>query len=178
MAGPEDVWNQYFGDEGEWQYFITDVRQRHAAVLMQDGEKFFWLKRMLSGTKCPYWTPSSHSCRKPLDPQTACYNTGFIGGYHQPLELYIALPSAARKTVAEEQGLLKTQPMRAWTLWTPRMADRDIVVRWSSGERFELEQVEETGKWRGHVMAQFFNLRPLQLGEHYGMNVAVPMVDR
>lgn len=173
VAGPEDVWSQYFGDESEQQYFLTDVRARHLAVLQQDGETFFWLQRKLSGTKCPFWSDESQQCRDPLNAESACYNAKYIGGYEMPLAIKVGLPTAVRQTVAEEAGLLKSQPMRPWTIWTPRLTDRDMLVRSTSGERFEILNVQESGPWRGLVMAQFFDMRPMQVGVDFAYNLTV-----
>ena len=176
MTSPDQAWSEYFGDAEEWQYMINDCRQRHHAVLLQDGDDFYWLKRKLSGTKCAYWIDQTRQCGKPLDSKSKCYNTGYIGGYEAPLQIKIALPNANRQAVADSAGLIKMEPMRSWTIWTPQLTDRDVVVNRVTGERFEVVGVTLTGKWRGLFIAQFFDLRALQNGVDYAWQVPVDTV--
>ena len=178
ITDPTQIWSEYFGDPTETQYMIQDVRMRHAAILQMDGENFWWLKRMLSGTACPFFDTNAATCRDPLNSEASCYNTGYIGGYHMPLEIKVALPSSNQQTVSQEAGQLKVQQTRPWTLWTPVLANRDMIVRSTTGERFEVLSVQETGPWRGLIIAQFFDMRPMQLGVDFGMNVTVSNVKR
>jgi hypothetical protein len=154
---------------------VSDLRQRHAAVLEMDGEPFFWMKRMVDGTVCPYWDDSAGNCRDPLNVDAACYNTKYIGGYHFPLALKIGLPTAQRSVVFQDAGIMKTQPMKSWTLWTPRLCDRDMVINTRTGQRYELLNVQETGPWRGLCIVQFFDLRLLVDKMDFGTVVPVPV---
>lgn len=178
ITDPTQLWTEFFGDPTETQFFLQDIRMRHAAILQMDGQNFLWLKRMLSGTACPFFDPNAATCRDPLNLQAACYNTGYVGGYHTPLEIKIALPSSNRQIISQEAGQMKIQNMRPWTLWTPVLTNRDMLVDTSTGERFEVLNVAETGPWRGLIVAQFFDARALQLGIDFGMNVTVPNANR
>jgi len=173
LPDPNQSWQEFFGDSEEWQFFFQDIRQRHFAVLLQDGEDFIWMKRIVAGTQCPYWDTNAGTCKDPLNSKATCYNTGFLGGFNPPMEMKIAMPSTERQNLAQDQGLLKIEPMRNWTAWTPRLTDRDMVVRRTTGERFEVLKVQVVGRWRGLITAQFFDLRPLQIGVDFGMNVPV-----
>lgn len=173
VSGPTDVWTQYFGDEGEQQYIFNDIRMRHLAVLQQDGIPFYWLKRRLHGTVCPFWSDESGQCRDPLNAKTTCYNAKYIGGYESPLEIKIALPTTFRQDVRIEGGLIKAAETRPWTVWAPTVSNRDLLVNIQTGDRFEAVGVEGSGQWRGLIMAQFFTMRPLQLGVDYAMRVSV-----
>jgi hypothetical protein len=173
IAGPEDVFGQYFGDSEEVQYMLNDMRQRHAAVLEMDGQFFIWMKRKQSGTVCPYWSNEAANCSDPLNSEAACYNTKFLGGYHQPMLLKIGLPTASKQNVAQDAGLLKVFPQKSWTLWTPELMDRDMLIKQKTGERFEVQNVSPTGPWRGAIICQFFDLRVMNLGADFGMKVPV-----
>lgn len=173
VTGPEQVWKQYFGDETEQQFFINDIRERHLAVLLQDGDDYLWLKRKLSGTVCPWWDDQQGQCRKPEDAQAACYNTKYIGGYESPLAIKVALSTPEIQSLQTEGGLLKSQPMRPWTIWEPRLSDRDMLVHLRTGERFEVLKVQASGQWRGLLICQFFDTRPMQLGVDFGTRVPV-----
>lgn len=173
IQAPEQIWSEFFGDPEELQVLMLDLRQRHAAVLEMDGEPFYWLKRRLDGTVCPYWDDQAGNCRDPLNADATCYNTKYLGGYHFPLSVKVALPSVIRSAVYQETGLMKMQPMKAWTLWTPRMSDRDMLVNPRTGQRFELLNVQESGPWRGLFIVQFFDTRVLVAGADYGMRVPV-----
>jgi hypothetical protein len=176
VTGPEQVWRQYFGDEAEQQYLLNDLRERHLAGLLQDGDDYYWLKRKLSGTQCPYWDDQAQQCKKPLDPNATCYNTRYLGGYELPLAIKVALPTSEIQSVRQEGGLLKSQPMRPWTIWDPRLTDRDFLVHRVSGERFEVLNVQATGPWRGMIVCQFFDVRPMQIGIDFAMKVPIALI--
>lgn len=174
---PSDVWSEFFGDSEEQQYMLTDIRERHVAGINQDGENFLWMKRRLSGDQCSFWDEQAGQCRDPLNEDEACYNTKYVGGYHAPMEIKVALPGNAKQIVQQDAGLLKTQPMKAWTLWTPTLTDRDMLIRPLTGERFEVLNVQESGPWRGLIIMQYFDIRPMQKGVDFAFDVHVP-VDR
>ncbi len=176
LTGSNQVWDQFFGDEGEQQFFFNDIRQRHLTVLLQDGDDYLWLKRKLSGTVCPYWDDAAAQCQKPLDKISACYNTKFLGGYEFPLSIKVALPTPVIQSIQEQGGQLKSQPMQPWTIWEPRLADRDMLVHPRTGERLEILNVKASGQWRGLIMCQFFDTRTMQLGVDYATRVPVAVL--
>lgn len=174
LKGPEGVWSEYFGDEAEQQYMLNDIRLRHLSGLMQDGSSYYWLKRKLHGAVCPYWSDDAGQCRDPLNAKTPCFNTKFVGGYETPLEIKVALPSSNVQTLIQEgSGLMKMQEIRPWTVWAPKLSSRDILVNIQTGDRFEVLDIQVAGQWRGLGVAQFFNMRPLQLGVDMAMHVVV-----
>ena len=178
LAGPDDLWNQYFGDPTEQQFMFNDIRARHAAALMNDGDDFFWVKRRLAGTRCPFWSDDSQQCREPLNADATCYNTGYLGGYEVPLAIKIALPNAMKQAMSTEGGIIQMQDMRPWTIWTPVLANRDFVVNFTNGRRFELLKVEPQGQWRGLFVCQFFDVRPMQDGVDYAYKFPVAPTGR
>lgn len=175
VSGPDQLWPQFFGDEGEQVYILNDIRQRHLTVLQQDGDDYLWLKRKVSGTVCPYWDDHAQQCRKPIDAQAACYNAKYIGGYEMPMAIKVALPTPVIQSVQTEAGLLKAQPMRPWTVWEPLLSDRDLLVHRRTGERFEVVAVQHSGQWRGLFICQFFDMRQLQVGQDYATRVTVAL---
>lgn len=173
VSGPEQVWKQYFGDEGEQQFIFNDIRERHLAALLQDGDDYLWLKRKLSGTQCPYWSDEAQQCQKPLDSVLACYNAKYLGGYEFPLAIKVALPTTVIQAIQEQGGQMKSQPMRPWTIWEPRLANRDMLVHPRTGERFEILNTQESGLWRGLIVCQFFDVRTMQLGVDFATRVPI-----
>ena len=178
LTQPGEIWEHYFGDAEEQQYIITDIRQRHAAVLEQDGVPHYWLKRKLSGTICPFWDDNAGQCRDATNADATCYNTKYLGGYEAPIIIKIGMPTNTQSVVFQEAGLLKTNPQRPWTLWTPKVSQRDILVNYHTGERYELLNVTDSGPWRGLIIAQYFDVRPLQRGADFGYEVPILIADR
>ena len=146
------------GSQVEMEYYFEEMRRRHLAMLLLQGEDVILLPRLVQGTRCPFWKTEEEQCERPLDPRAACYNTGWIGGYSVPLGIKMVIPPANRTAIAYEEGVRKEYKPRPWTIHEPRLRNRDIIVRKWRGTRFEILDVNRVF-FRGLVMQQEFTLR-------------------
>lgn len=91
-----------------------------------------------------------------------CFGTGLIGGYYEPLEMFIRFPN---KPASNFQGTIKgltlSQTWDAWTMAPPFLRDGDLVVRKVDGRRFIVKGVQ-LSSWAGAASMQNFNLDLLQ----------------
>ena len=113
-------------------------------MLKQDGRDVLLFKRLLEGTKCPYWEDDNHQCPYPLgkaeDGIDACYNTGFVGGYYYPIKVRVRIVSALSKVAINREGMVVVNKPRSWTIWSPELTNMDFVVT-SDGARYEITSV-------------------------------------
>lgn len=150
----------FMGDQAELEYYVEEMRRRHLTIVMLQGEDVFLLRRLVQGTRCPYWQQEENQCSRPLDPQAPCYNVGWIGGYTPSLPIKVVYPPSNRTSVIYEAGNRVEFRPRPWTIHEPQLKERDIIVRKYTGIRYELQNISEV-KMRGLTMHQEFDTREL-----------------
>lgn len=148
----------YLGDESMMEEYFNEIRRRTLALLMNDGENVKLLVRRTSGDRCPYWSDEMQQCPKPLNPETLCYNTGWIGGYIPPIDIKIRFVPAGQTVTIYENGLRREFEPRSWTIWTPFLHDRDVIVT-AQNKRYEVLNVTKVPLWRGLITRQEFSLK-------------------
>ena len=86
-----------------------------------------------------------------------CLGTGIAGGYFPKMLIKIRYGNLPiRGMEFQEQGIKYTHEFNSWTLWHPRLKDRDVLVRIRTNERYKANNVGQT-EWRGMPMHQQFN---------------------
>jgi len=161
---PSTLLDVFIGDNAEIEYYFEEMRRRHLAIVLLQGEDMLLLPRKRIGVRCPFWQSAEENCSKPLDKRSPCYNTGWIGGYHSAMNLKVVFPPAEQMTVFSDAGVRKESKSRPWTIYTPKLQQRDILIRKYSGDRLEILTVNEV-QFRGQVMHQEFDLRWVTRGE-------------
>ena len=163
------------GDETEILYMFEEMRRRQTAIVLMTGENVVCLPRIRQGTRCAFWKSEEEQCEKPLDPRSICYNTGWVGGYHNPMLIKVVIPPSDRVVTAYEEGNRLEYPVRPWTIHVPRLQERMLLVAKYSGVRYQITNVMET-RWRGLVMSQEFEMSELSRGgsSSYAYSVPVP----
>ena len=99
-------------------------------------------KRRHWGTKCPRCVdfdtnePAGSHC-------TVCYNTGFVGGYFNPLEMYMHLKadSGRRKTNEEPTQTTQNQSKIGRALACPWLDTNDVWVNCQNDQHFYIQKV-------------------------------------
>lgn len=165
----------YLGDKGEIEYYVEEMRRRHLAIVLMQGEDFLLLPRMTSGNRCPYWKSEEQQCAKPLDSKAPCYNTGWIKGYHDPITIKIVIPQANKTAVSYSEGVRKEWTPRPWTIHTPVLNARDILIQKTTGMRSEVRGVTPV-LFRGLPMHQEFEMYSLTPDkDSYVWSIPVPV---
>lgn len=143
------------------QKWYLEIRKRHMWLLQMGATKCKLFKRKWSGTKCSNWDPL-RKIEDPSNSDTICFGTGFVGGYHTPMDISVSfINPAAKVTRSMDFGYWQEFEPRNWTLWEPNLLDRDLIVNLVTGERFEITNVTRT-TWRGLVLRQNFELRKIE----------------
>lgn len=144
--------------------WFLEIRKRHRWLLEMGGTRVTLLKRRYSGTVCPNFDflRSQHKQIANADLSDPCYGTGWVGGYHIPLEISVSFVSpTAKRATLRDFGLWFDFEPKSWTLWEPELLDRDLIVRKDTGQRFEITDLSRT-MWRGLVLRQNFDIRLLE----------------
>lgn len=156
----EAVFDNEFGFNFDLEETFQEIKLRHLALLNQTGEPLLFLQRRREGDRCPHWVEEQQNCSKP-NSTPACYGTGWIGGFYAPIQIFVRIVPAGSKVTWYEGGQRKDREQRSWTLWSPILRERDILVRPTTNERFQLQDVAKLGLWRGQHLRQEFNLRDI-----------------
>lgn len=172
---PSTLFDVNMGDNTEILYMFEEIRRRQAALVLMIGEDVVFMPRIRKGTRCPFWKSEEEQCSDPLDKRAACYNTGWIGGYHNPMIIKIVYPPANKTSVYYEAGVRKEYTPKPWTICEPKIQVRDVFIQRYSGTRFEVTATSDV-TFRGLVLHQELSLRELTRGtETYIYAVPVPM---
>ena len=153
---------QYLPPTDNMTHWMSEIRTRYRWLLRMGGEKIWLLKRKWVGDVCPVcWDTIRNAARK-SEKCESCFGTGFVGGYYKPIQIIASLISggSSERVVIYEYGMRREYPMRSWTLWTPRLRNKDIIVR-SNGQRHWLQNVTPT-RWRGVFLRQGFELAEVE----------------
>jgi hypothetical protein len=164
-----------FGDKAELEYMFEEMRRRQLTVVAMQGQDTILLPRLVYGTRCPFWKSEEENCTSPLDSRATCYNTGWVGGYNPPIIIKVVIPPANRTAIFYEEGVRKEFSPRPWTIHTPPVRERDLLISRTSGERYEVLSLSNT-MLRGLPMHQEFDMRLIPHGkESYAYQVPVTL---
>ena len=86
-----------------------------------------------------------------------CFGTSIAGGYYPKIRIKIRYGDLPRRIIdMKEQGLSFRHDFDSWTLWHPRLKERDLLMRIRDGERFSVKSVGQS-EWRAPAMHQEFS---------------------
>lgn len=131
----------FYPSNVDMSFWFEEIRRRNLWILQNDGEDMLLYKKRYEGTKCPYITDDyAEQCPTPLkDP--ACYGTGFVGGYYEPITIKVRRHNAAAKVGLEDVGYRPDMQPRMWTIWAPQITTGDFLVT-QENKRFEVLNVD------------------------------------
>lgn len=168
-----------YPDNEEMSYYFGEIRRRKLWLVQQDGEDIYLVKRKVEGDKCPYWQDDARQCEYPLgspEGEDACYGTGIIGGYHPSVLIKARIVPAMQGVQLIDAGMRIAFTPRSWTIWTPRVANWDFLVR-RDGRRLEITNVQRQN-FRGLITHQLFDVTerpPSPTDLIYRVPISTPM---
>jgi len=150
--------------------FYERLVQRHELLIRATGEPMCLLRRKWTGELCPCFDKNRHraNARCPV-----CFGAGFVGGYVtfiNPKEpdgrIFIRLSPNEEDLEAQEHGLWQKNIPSCWTLPSPIVRDRDILVRFdpTTGQeswRYEILNVTRNAGLFNTQTAQVFTMSRL-----------------
>ena len=153
---------QYLPPTDNMTHWMSEIRNRANWALRMGGESIWLLKKKWVGDVCTSCWDSVRKQARNMEECDSCYGTGLIGGYYKPIQIVASLISGGsqEKVVVYEYGQRREFPMRSWTLWTPRLRNKDIIVR-KNGQRMWLQNVTPT-RWRNIFLRQMFDLAEVE----------------
>jgi len=114
---------------------------RQELVLLKEftGRKCWLFKRRTFGLKCPEcWDRFSQ--RKTKSNCRTCWSTGWMGGYHNPIEFYCQIdPTGQAAQIVPPVGETHQENTTARTIFFPPIDVRDLIVE------------AENKRWRVHT---------------------------
>jgi len=150
--------------------FYDRLIQRHEMLLRSTGEPVLLLRRKTTGEMCPCYDKIRHrsSGRCPV-----CFGTNYTGGYVRFVNsaepdgrIFVRLSPNDEDLLSQETGLWQDNKPNCWTLPSPTLRDRDVIVRFDpeTGEetwRYEVQMVTRNqGMFNQHT-AQIFTMQRL-----------------
>lgn len=86
-----------------------------------------------------------------------CFGTGIAGGYYPGIRIRARYGNLPRRVIKlAGQGIEFSNDFNSWSIWHPRMKERDVLVRLRTGERGVATEVGQS-ELRGIPMHQEFN---------------------
>lgn len=162
--------------QSETTDLFLQIRERTEQILMNDGQDVWYFKPLIQGERCPYVQDDTHECQYGTKCEV-CYGTGLVGGYYPPLKIRVVLTQTQKEHKLESTGIREVHEPKMWTIWTPRITDRDFIVA-NDGRRYLLSNVMITSPFRNGAItrqdAQIRELEPTHI--LYKLNVPGPLL--
>lgn len=136
------------------------------------GRKALLYKRRVFGQRCTCYDEilQNHLRDRCLN----CFNTGYSGGYHRPIPIYIQFDPTGKSTSMSQGGEIQVENGTARTLAIPSIAPRDLIIE-SSNKRWRVVTSVPTEKRREpvHQELQVFGITPGDIAFSVPVNDAV-----
>ena len=173
MDEKQDALFQVYIDDNYQQYIFEEIRRRNQVLLLEFGEDGWIYQRKWEGVVCTHPTiqtgvddRSSDFFDDDLDTEVNkdrdfeiikrcpdCFGTGYFGGYYKKKIIrfrYGLVPPQLIRQVL--QGIELTRDFNSWTLFEPKVHEKDIMVR-QNGDRHIVDTVGQS-EWRGKPLHQ------------------------
>lgn len=141
---------------------VTNVIREQAIFLLQrDGQWVWWFKRKRYGERCPRVDVDNNQCING-DQCEICYGTNLVGGYYEPVLIKMVIVYGQKKMALEDLGIRSVRESKSWTIWQPKIAQRDIFVM-ANGKRCEITGVTPASPYMGGIYNKVdFDFRELE----------------
>jgi len=149
--------------EAEPDLIANYIRRHEMTLFTQVTGRQCWLfKTRTFGPRCPScWDRVSHKRTRSgcLD----CYNTGFLRGYHNPIEVWIQIDPAAKAQQNQAQQIDQQVMTTARTSFYPNIVPGDLIVE-AENKRWKVQQVTLSERLRAPIK-QEMSLRQLNTSD-------------
>ena len=125
----------------DMKFYFNEIRSRNLWLLQNDGEPMILLKRKYSGQVCPCIDDAdgSDQCPEPLNKETPCYATGYLGGYYPAINIMVRRWNQPRTVPTNTVGFELDMQPTMWTIYSPRITEGDILID-GMNRRWEVDQ--------------------------------------
>lgn len=129
--------------------------RKNENLLIRKGKvgipSFIFVKRTW-GTRCPACFrggTADSTCEK-------CFGTGFVGGYYDPIDTYVARSPEQRVSGSAKGVPIETDRRRYWMSNYPLLREGDVIVD-NRGERWKVLPGIQVTDFQGFPLRQIFN---------------------
>jgi hypothetical protein len=130
---------------------IANYIRRHELVLFtQATGRLCWLfKARTFGPRCPScWDTTSH--KRTRANCLSCYDTGFLRGYHNPIEIWVQIDPPAKAQQNHAQQIEQTVMTSGRTSFYPNIVPGDLLVE-AENKRWRITQVTQSERLRAPI---------------------------
>lgn len=149
--------------EAEPDLIANYIRRHEMTLFTQVNGRQCWLfKARTFGPRCPScWDRVSHKRTRSgcLD----CYNTGFLRGYHNPIEVWIQIDPSAKSQQNQAQQIDQQVMTTARTSFYPNIVPGDLVIE-AENKRWKVQQVTLSERLRAPIK-QEMSMRQLNTSD-------------
>lgn len=139
------VTSRVFSNEKLPNYYGAEIIRRHLIQLREGhaGNLMYLCIKRRTAEKCPNcWDQIRGQRTKTSCP--VCLNTGFIGGYFDPIGVYVSLSPESVSVAQPFDGTAITGQLQAWTAGFPRFNLGDALIDANTRNIWHVSQVSLT----------------------------------
>lgn len=131
---------------------VAEELRRHLGLLFSEfnGRRCWVLPARTMGQRCSEcWNPKLQ--KRTISGCRTCYDTGFIRGYHHPIEAWVQFDPTAKNEQASTQGRLQQTSTTARMGAFPPVKPDDLVIE-GENKRWVVRTVDETEQGRAPIL--------------------------
>jgi|GEM_PF-1156499 len=134
------------------------IRRMQMTLFTQATARLCWLfKRRTFGVRCPScWDPVSG--RKTRANCLSCYQTGFLRGYLNPIEVWIQIDPAAKSQQNNAQQIGQQTGTTARTSFYPNIVPGDVIVE-AENKRWRVDKITLSERLRSPIKQELVILQ-------------------
>lgn len=129
---------------------LSIIRRNELALRRFVGVKCFILQERTFGQRCNNCWDNIKQRRK-LSNCTICFDTGFLGGFFEPIPALVNLSPSAKQVQKMNFGELTPNQTPAWMSNFPELKPRDILIEEHDGKRWRVSNMVPTRKRRAII---------------------------
>lgn len=129
---------------------LSIVRRNELVLRRFVGIKCFILQERTFGQRCENCWDKIKQRRK-ISGCDICFDTGFLGGFFEPIAALVNLSPSAKQVQKMNFGELTPDQTPAWMSNFPEMKPRDILIEEHDGKRWRVVNVQNTRKRRATI---------------------------
>lgn len=148
-TGKEELFGPSSSDEPERDLVAAEIiRQEDILFREYTGRKCWLFISRTFGPKCTCWDPVLS--RRTRSGHALCFDTGFLGGFMAPIEVFVQIDPQGKNVNATSLGELQPGDTAARMISFPPVSPRDILVE-SENQRWRVVSVSNTERLRSVV---------------------------
>lgn len=148
-TGKEEFFGPASSDEPEKDLIAAEIiRQEDVLFREFTGRKCWLFIARTFGPRCTCWDPVLG--RRTRSSHALCFDTGFLGGFMSPIEVFVQIDPQGKNTQAMALGEMQPGDTAARMISFPPVSPRDILVE-TENTRWKVISVSNTERLRSAV---------------------------